>query len=42
MFPLTIFQHGTISPTKINYVQNIKRKKGDLPTGRAHTSRNKK
>ena len=27
--------------TKINYVQNIKRKKGDLPTGRAHTSRNK-
>jgi hypothetical protein len=32
----------TISPTKINYVQNIKRKKGDLPTGRAHTSRNKK
>jgi hypothetical protein len=28
--------------TKINYVQNIKRKKGDLPTGRAHTSRNKK
>ena len=28
--------------TKINYVQDIKRKKGDLPTGRAHTSRNKK
>jgi hypothetical protein len=28
--------------TKINYVQDIKSKKGDLPTGRAHTSRNKK
>ena len=28
--------------TKINYIQDIKRKKGDLPTGRAHTSRNKK
>jgi hypothetical protein len=28
--------------TKINYVQDMKRKKGDLPTGRAHTSRNKK
>ena len=28
--------------TKINYVQNIKRKKDDLPTGRAHTSRQKK
>ena len=28
--------------TKINYVQDIKRKKGDLPTGRSHTSRNKK
>jgi hypothetical protein len=24
--------------TKINYVQDIKRTKGDLPTGRAHTS----
>ena len=28
--------------SKINYVQDIKRKNGDLPTGRAHTSRNKK